>query len=127
MIYVGVEIERQHKNHEKLRLKIKKYADGTDLDGVIYVCSQHRISQPISLIYTSKLLDRAHRINHYGRNFLLFVGDKSTVQDGDIVMQNSDFKSVSLKNWIHILCHSPMDSREESPFTERRSGGYQVH
>lgn len=113
---IAVEIERSQKSDARLLAKLKKYANGSLLDGVVYVCESERIERVIRLIYQKKVMHRAHRIKQYGNNFLLFCRADQKPAVAVQLVYNSDFKNVSLSDWLTYLSSTQRTQRRDENF-----------
>jgi transcriptional regulator CtsR len=125
-IAIAVEIERSPKTVRRLKHKLKKYANGTHVDGVIYLCDTNEIRNSIAKVYESKAMQQSKRIGHYSENFLLF-GDALSVHTEQFVeMFNSRFKTVFLPSWVNYLQQTRFNSRRDSQtFTPAIEGRYE--
>lgn len=115
-IVVAVEIERTQKSEKRLYEKLKKYAVGTTLDGVIYFCLDDSIANTLRQIYQSQVLKQALRVNQYGDNFLL-LGHNSSAQFHTLHdVTNSAGKNVAVDMWITHLCSTSIHDRRDVSF-----------
>lgn len=121
-VSVAVEIERSRKSTRRLAAKVKKYADQTFVDGLIYVCDSNRISETIRLIYRNKILDRAHRIKHYADHFLLFSSAINTYVHPMEHIFDSAERRISVDKWMEYLRSTKRNSRRDSEFRNVDSG-----
>lgn len=115
-IAIAVEIERTPKTVRRLRQKLKKYANGTHVDGVIYLCDTQHITNSIFKVYSEKPLQDSKRVGHYSDNFLLFGDSLSIHTERFLELFNSRFKAVFLPNWITYLRDTRLNSRRDSNF-----------
>lgn len=115
-IAVALEIERTAKSEDRLLLKLRKYAERTRIDGLIYVCSQSALQEKLVSVYKSKVLERALRINHYGKNFYLFADGSTNHRLGEPLMFNSDMEAISLRSWLSTLAATKGGGRYDSRF-----------
>ena len=123
MLSVAIEIELSEKSKRRLAAKLQRLAKGTLLDGVIYICGIHIISERLQHIYKARVFDNALRIKHYGDNFFLFSDGENSLNSDDMKLFNSALQPVSLKSWIHKLSNTEMDKRRNEMFAQ---GGYEV-
>ena len=115
-IALAVEIERSFKSVKRLRQKLRKYANGTHIDGLIYLCDSRYIANSISKVYETKPLQTSKRVGHYSENFLLF-GDADSIHTKSFLeMCNSRLKTVFLPSWITYLRDTRLNSRRDSKF-----------
>lgn len=121
-VSIAVEIERSRKSGRRLAAKVKKYADKTFLDGLIYACDSDRISETIRLIYRNKILDRAHRIKHYADNFILLSDAINTHIEPLSQLYNSNEKPVSIVDWVNYLRVTKRNFRRDSEFKQMDTG-----
>lgn len=121
-VSVAVEIERTVKSGKRLLRKLRRYADQTRIDGLIYVCSSDAIQRKLLEVYVNKVAARALRISHYAENFFLFADGSASCDFSEPQMFNADGKSVSLKTWIRILAETKSGGRRDSIFQHRSSG-----
>ncbi|USN47071.1 MAG: replication-relaxation family protein [Pseudobdellovibrionaceae bacterium] len=115
-VAIAVEIERTPKTVRRLRQKLKKYANGTHVDGVIYLCDTQHITNSIFKVYSEKPLQDSKRVGHYSENFLLFGDSLSIHTDRFYELFNSRFKTVFLPDWITYLRDTRLNSRRDSNF-----------
>ncbi len=113
-VAIAVEIERTPKTVKRLKHKLKKYANGTHVDGVIYLCDTEQIKNSIARVYESKSLQQSKRIGHYSENFLLFGNALSIHTEPFAEMFNSRFKTVFLPAWVSYLQETRFNSRRDS-------------
>lgn len=115
-VSIAFEIERTRKSDKRIMKKLKRYLNGTYLDGLIYICDSGRLVETISLLYKSKLLDNAERIKHYGNNFFLF-SDAMTC--GDLPLNslfNTNRKSADFTEWCNYLRTTKRTLRRDLKF-----------
>jgi hypothetical protein len=115
-IAVAFEIERTFKSKARLHKKLRKYAEQTRLNGLVYVTNSSSLQGRILEIYQSKVMDRALRISHYGKHFLLFSDstfDRTTCEPR---MVNSKLEDVSLSAWITTLLETKDTGRNDDKF-----------
>ena len=118
-VTVAVEIEKTVKAKRRLQDKLKKYADGTALDGVMYVCERPDIQSAVASAYKSSVSGKSRRIGHYGDFFLLFSDENNQPSKGDIKMSTTDDVSVSLLNWIAEMRNAALPHRRTKNFELR--------
>jgi DNA-binding HxlR family transcriptional regulator len=117
-VSVAFEIERSRKSKSRILTKLRKYADETVLDGVVYLCESEQISEPVALIYKTKISTKSLRISHYGDCFLLLTKQMEASEQEKIKMYTSNGSDVSLEAWI--------DNFLKIPLTLRRSKNFEV-
>lgn len=103
-IFIAVEVERSHKSIQRLVAKLKKYASGSHIDGLIYICDSDILQHIIQSIYQTRVLKKAHRVGSYAKDFLLLGRNE---ERPDLVAQklfNSESESTSLNEWMSKLC-----------------------
>ena len=115
-VAAGVEIERSIKSEKRLVYKLRKYAVKTHLDGVIYLCDKKTIADRLKLVYTSKILESALRIKHYGLNFLLLSEGTLDAKTKEPVMYNAALQRISLRDWLRTLNENKIRSRRDAAF-----------
>jgi hypothetical protein len=94
--------------------KLKKYADKTFVDGLIYVCDSDRLSETIRLIYRNKIVANSLRVRQYGENFFLFSDSISAYDEPLKNVYNSNKKLTSVDNWIDYLRNTKRNFRRDS-------------
>ncbi|MCM0606585.1 MAG: hypothetical protein KA715_10885 [Xanthomonadaceae bacterium] len=87
-INIAVEVERSIKSKFRLAKKLKKFASRSRLDGVLYVCSNPKISDSLQRVYKMRVLPTALRIQHYGDNFLMFLNTQSLSTISEYIAQH---------------------------------------
>lgn len=122
-VAVAFEIERTHKSASRLVEKLKKYARGSKLDGVVYLCPKGSIGRRVRTIFESRVLAKAHLIKQYGNHFLLFSEGISGDYNDSLTIQNVSGDDVSLQDWMQVLKRIPPHSRRDSSFTAGASSG----
>jgi len=115
-VVVAVEVERSQKSEKRLYEKLRKYAAGTTLDGVIYFCLDDSIANALRQVYCSKVLKQALRVNQYGDNFLLFGHSPSAHFHKLHDVANSAGKNVDVNMWITHLCSTSIHDRRDVSF-----------
>lgn len=121
-VSIAIEIERSRKSGRRLAAKVKKYADKTFLDGLIYACDSDRISETIRLVYRNKILDRAHRIKHYADNFILLSDAINTHIEPLSQLYNSKEEPASIVDWVKYLRTTKRNFRRDSEFIQMDKG-----
>ncbi len=116
MVSVGVEIERSRKTELRIRNKLKKYANETLLDGVIYLCESDDVSNEIRRVYRSSVLGKSIRINHYGNNFLLTQDELLNSKKNKIKMLNVKTQIIFIKEWVCTLRKFDRADRRDENF-----------
>lgn len=115
-IYVAVEVERTVKKETRLLRKLRKYAEQTRVDGLIYICNQASLQEKLRSIYHSKVLCQARRIDHYGKNFFLFSDGTRSADPGLPLMFNAALENVSLPTWMRTLADTKNGGRSDAIF-----------
>jgi hypothetical protein len=115
-IYIAVEIERSAKGEKRLIRKLRKYAEQTRLDGLIYICGSASIQRKLLAVYKSKVADRALRISHYADDFFLFADGRADIRSGEPLMLNAAGKNVPLRSWMRTLGETKDDKNDDSVF-----------
>lgn len=115
-ISVAVEIERTVKSKARLHKKLRKYAEQTRLDGLVYVTSSASLQGRILEIYRSKVMARALRISHYGRHFLLFSDGSFDRTAGELRLLDANMENVSLTAWLTTLVETKDMGRNDARF-----------
>jgi hypothetical protein len=111
-VLIPFEIELTRKSDMRLYRKLKRYANATNSDGVVYLCRKNTLVNTVSYIFKNDVMKRAIRINHYPDLFMLF-GDRSFhCETLEPKLFNMSGEAVSLKAWVHTLrAHSTYDRR----------------
>lgn len=115
-IHIAFEIERTRKTNERIIHKLRKYLNGTQIDGLIYICDSGRLAETIRTLYQARLVEKAQRAKHYGDNFFLF---SDCFAAGGLLLNrlfNANGESVELENWIHKLISTKWTLRRNSDF-----------
>lgn len=120
---IAVEIERTLKSDERIRRKLKIYANETPLDGVIYICDLPEVARKIELIYRSKNLHNSLRVGNYGNLFLMFLDQESTHKEKTFRLINSECKTVSIETWINFLRGTSRNFRRNKELSSSASSG----
>ena len=106
-VSVAFEVERSRKSKARLLAKLRKYADESTLDGVVYLCDSTQVSEPVRQIFKAKVCDKSLRISHYGDHFLLFSNSLQVQTNAKMEMFNASSLPVHLEHWIEqLLCIS---------------------
>lgn len=120
-VSIAIEFDRTAKAKHRLAEKLRYYTSKTRVDGVIYICSEDRITNNLTEIYDAKIIHRAMRINNYGKNFLLTTPIQN---DFDLMfsnLKNQCGKYYSLDSWIHYLLFKPSVDRKDLDFAKGHS------
>jgi len=112
----ALEIERTAKSEIRLIRKLRKYAEQTRLDGLIYVCDHASLQDKLLQVYKGNVAERALRISHYAKNFFLFADGSADRSRGEPLMFNSAWETVSLSEWISTLADTKNGNRRDSIF-----------
>lgn len=121
LVSVAIEIERYMKSQTRLVAKLKKFANESLLDGVIYICEDDGIVGRIGQIYTTKVRDSANRINNYGDNFLLFKDNVDISSYPHFDLKNARGDVVSLMSWSLFLSSQKPHERKDHSFNIQES------
>jgi hypothetical protein len=113
---IAFEIERTRKSIERLTSKLRKYAYAAQVDGLVYVCATDRLAQLVERIYQDRVLEKAHRIRHYAKSFLMFATEDLSPLQASQNLFNSHLKPSSLTEWIAYLVGTPTNDRKEKQF-----------
>lgn len=111
-VHLAFEIERTRKSDERLIRKLRKYLDGTHIDGLIYICDTGRLSETIRILYQSKLHAHSQRQKRFGENFFLFSDSLDGGGPQLPRLFNSSGKLTSFEKWCGYL--------ESTKWTKRR-------
>lgn len=115
-VCIAVEIERTRKSEKRLVAKLRKYARGSRVDGVLYLCDSGRIAEVVRLMYQKRVLQQPIRIKHYGEHFVLFSNDLELQAQSDIKLLNSSLRPVSLSSWTSCMRATTIGLRRDSQF-----------
>ena len=118
-ITVAIEIEKTVKAKRRIQEKLKKYADGTTLDGVIYVCERPEIQEAVALAYQSSVTGKSRRIGQYDNFFILFAEEGNKPFADDIKLSTTNNFSVSLSRWITEMTSTLLPHRRNNFFELR--------
>ena len=117
-LLIPIEIELSRKSDTRLFRKLRKYANGTHSDGVIYLCHKNTLADTIGGIYKKSVMEKALRIAHYKDLFLL-LGDRSFHADNlEPKLVNVNAETVSLKDWVQALRATPHTKRRKLKLTK---------
>ncbi len=119
LVSVAVEIERYMKTDLRTLIKLNRFAAGSRLDGVIWLCDNDGISERLKRLYNTRVKDRAHRINNYGSNFMLFQDECFPASIPTFSLQNAENKSVDFNLWIRELQSKNLHERFDAKFNDR--------
>jgi len=119
IISVAIEFERTAKSKDRILHKLKYYTANTHIDGVIYICSKNRIINNLNEIYDSKVLERAVRIKHYGKNFLLTSVFANDVEKSLNQLRNQNNFYYPLTDYIINLKQYSNADRRDHHFEQR--------
>lgn len=119
---IAVEIERFYKSSSRLIHKLKKYASGSHLDGVIYICDGEAIAQRVQRIFNSKICKYANRINNYGHHFMIFLNQTDLPETNPISAYNASGNCIDLSCWLQKLRDTDLFTRYDRDFTFQSSG-----
>ncbi len=103
IVSIAFEFERSVKTKNRLLHKLKFYTSQTHIDGVVYIASADRIINNLSEIYDSQVLEKAVRIKHYGKNFLLTCLWKNDVEKSLQLLKNRNENNYSLMSYVTQL------------------------
>ncbi len=116
IISIAFEFERSVKTKNRLLNKLKFYTAQTHIDGVVYIASVDRIINNLTEIYDSKILEKAVRIKHYGKNFLLTTMWKTDIEKSFDLLKNRNEHHYSLLNYVVQLQQNSNRLRSDKNF-----------
>lgn len=116
IVSVAIEFERSPKEQNRLFKKLKFYAAGTHIDGVVYIATADRIIESLSSVYESRVLEKAVRIKHYGKNFLLTGLWKNDVDKSFQTLRNQNANYYGLDHYIAKLRSTLARERSDDEF-----------
>ena len=122
LVSVAVEIERYMKTDMRTLIKLKRFAAGSRLDGVIWLCDNDGIAERLKRLYNTRVKDRAHRISNYGSNFMLFQNECFPSSRPTLNLQNAASESVDFNSWIGALQSKNSHERFDVNFNVRGAG-----
>lgn len=114
-VRIVFEVERSRKSKSRILEKLKKYADETTLDGVVYLCESSQVSEPVRKIFETKIASKSLRISQYGNYFLVY-SDELKIAKVAPKMFSADASPVEFKLWIEHLIKMPLTSRRARNF-----------
>jgi len=115
-VHLAFEIERTRKSDERLIRKLRKYMDGTHIDGLIYICDSGRLSETIRLLYQNKLLAQSQRQKRFDENFFLFSDSLDGGGPKLTRLFNACGKLTSFENWCGYLESTKWTKRRDEAF-----------
>jgi hypothetical protein len=116
-IFVAFEIERSRKSAARLLAKLRKYADETALDGVVYICESSQVSDPVKKAFKSKIGHKSLRISHYSDYFLLLANKLDAPVESKFQMFNAANDAVFFDAWIDQIKSTPLALRRSKKFS----------
>lgn len=127
LVSVAIEVERFVKSENRLKLKLKKFANESYVDGVIYLCANDGIVDNLRRIYNISTKPQALRVNNYGDNFILFQDDIFEAKIPQLNLQNAAEKETEIRCWMRQLVRQKSDDRHDANFIVpySRSGSLQ--
>ncbi len=115
---IAVEIERTRKSNSRIIQKLGKYANKTQIDGLIYVCDSGRLSETIRTLYSDKWSDNAFRIKHYSDSFFLFSDAINSCDEPLDRIFNAKAEKVSIVDWCGQLRKTKPTLRRNAHFAQ---------
>lgn len=116
IVSIAVEIERSRKTNARIVSKLKKYADRTLIDGVIYFCNSRQLIDVVNSLYRKKALTRSSRIGHYSENFMLFSQLENGEPTSPLQIHNSMGQVVRVQDWMRNLKTTSRNERRDLNF-----------
>ena len=116
IVSVAIEFERSAKEKNRILNKLKYYAADTHIDSVIYIATTDRIIENLSDVYESRVLEKAVRIKHYGRNFLLTGLWKNDVEKSFQLLRNQNGIYYGLNDYVAKLRLNSARERSDVEF-----------
>lgn len=101
-LYLAIEIERTRKANKRVIDKLKKFANTTFTDGLLYICDDDSLSEIIRQLYNDNVRAKALRIAYKG-NYLMLMQKNFITNPDQAMMFNADLQTVSFDNWIQFL------------------------
>ena len=126
LVSIAIEIERYVKSDERTLMKLKKFAAGSRLDGVIWLCDGNGIASRLRDLYNARVIERANRVNNYGNNFMLFHADLFNYSKPEVLIKNAACEYVDIRSWINKLSTTPLIKRHDRDFDVARADGRQL-
>lgn len=121
VISIAFEFEKTAKAKNRLLNKLKFYTSETHIDGVVYIASADRIMNNLTEIYDSQILEKAVRIKHYGKNFLLTCLWKNDIEKSFDVLKNRNEHHYSLMSFVTQLKLNSARERSDKIFKQTSS------
>jgi hypothetical protein len=122
---IAFEIERTRKSDDRILRKLKKYAVGTCIDGLVYICDSARLSETIRQLWEKSQHDSWRRIGHYSDFFFLF-SDVTVPEDEPLeYIYNVKGNALDFRNWVVRLLGSKHTLRRNHLFADLVQGGQQ--
>lgn len=115
-VYIAFEIERTRKSEDRLIRKLKKYMDGTRLDGLIYICDSGRLSDTLRLLYEKKLIAHSQKQKRFAGNFFLLTDSLDGGGSELPRLFNACGKPTSFKSWCGYLSTTKWTKRRDEDF-----------
>src|SRR6185437_6905460 len=100
LLSVAIEIERYAKSDDRTIMKLRRFASGTRIDGVIWLCDGAGIANRLRRLYKSRVMPRANRINNYGNNFMLFQDDNLYSVNPTLSLRNVANEEDKIASWM---------------------------
>ncbi len=100
---IAFEIEKTRKSNKRLILKLKKYAQESHVDGVVYICESTRLSEIIRQNYLDRVLARVSRVKRYRNQFLTFSIPLAQQFSKVSQLINAKCETNSLEEWIFLI------------------------
>jgi hypothetical protein len=111
-IILAIEIERTRKANRRIIDKLKKFANTTFTDGLLYICDDDSLSEIIRQLYNKNVRERALRLA-YKTNYLMLMQKNFITSPEQAMMFNADLQNVSFADWIHFLKSTERNFRRD--------------
>jgi hypothetical protein len=113
-IAVAIEVEKTRKSDKRLIRKLRKYANESRVDGVVYACETPRVREILTTNYLDHVVSRVSRVKRYRDSFLTFSNVISNPKAGFRQLCNSSGQLYSTEDWLRLIAGVENNSSEEN-------------
>lgn len=109
--WAAVELERHQKNHARVKIKLRDYAERTGLDGVLYILPNNSLEKKYQQYFREKAAVKALQLRGLEDSF--FATTHLPKHDISIFSHNLNFgdRKLSVYNWFDFLRRTTKQNR----------------
>lgn len=120
---IAFEIERSRKSPKRIERKLRNFAQGTRVDGIVYATNDDGIQELVRKVWLNRNLHRGTKIEGYPGHYMMFAPNAPHWIESNLHMWNAKREVTWLEPWLQTLSEHSRRKRLDEHFKPSADGG----